>query len=488
MSYIPKIIHQIWIGPKKAPINHMNTWKEKHPEFEYMYWNEEKIITENILDDTLKQKINEMEEINGKADILRWEILYKYGGVFIDADSICIEPIDTLLDLNKSFASYENEQVRGVNWCNNNRTYDDVLGRSHALIATGTMAFPKFHMLPKMAIEWIKNNKISVRETNKRAWRTVGPGLLTRLYYLNKWDDILILPSYYFLPIHCSGLEYKGHGKVYAYQEWSSTKNNYDKLNDVILPDTLMYPKKEESVSVLISSYNTKLMYISECLESIKEQIGHFNIEIVWINDGSDEFHTTLLERKLEQFIKETRFISLVYHKNEKNMGVSYSLHTGLLLCNNEIIVKMDSDDIMFQDRIYKQFEFMKKNKNIHVCGGQILMFRDKKENIVSRTNHNSLTFEEYKKRPLHWIMNHPTICYRKESVIDVGNYNKEFRIAEDFELELRMLSTYKYIHNFNEPLLYYRLHNDQLTYQMHRESEYWNNIRIQLINNTINK
>ena len=39
-------------------------------------------------------RINEMEEINGKADIIRWEILYEYGGVFLDADSICIEPID----------------------------------------------------------------------------------------------------------------------------------------------------------------------------------------------------------------------------------------------------------------------------------------------------------------------------------------------------------------------------------------------------------
>ena len=35
-----------------------------------------------------------MEEINGQADIIRWEILYEYGGFFQDADSICVEPID----------------------------------------------------------------------------------------------------------------------------------------------------------------------------------------------------------------------------------------------------------------------------------------------------------------------------------------------------------------------------------------------------------
>ncbi len=38
---VPKIIHQIWIGPKQPPINLMNTWKEKHPDFEYIFlkWN-----------------------------------------------------------------------------------------------------------------------------------------------------------------------------------------------------------------------------------------------------------------------------------------------------------------------------------------------------------------------------------------------------------------------------------------------------------------
>ena len=37
---IPKIIHQLWIGPKPAPTKFMNTWRDKHPDFEYMYWNE----------------------------------------------------------------------------------------------------------------------------------------------------------------------------------------------------------------------------------------------------------------------------------------------------------------------------------------------------------------------------------------------------------------------------------------------------------------
>ena len=50
-----------------------------------------------------------MIEINGKADIIRWEILYEYGGVFIDADAYCIEPITYLVEKYQAFAGYEND-------------------------------------------------------------------------------------------------------------------------------------------------------------------------------------------------------------------------------------------------------------------------------------------------------------------------------------------------------------------------------------------
>ena len=46
--------------------------------------------------------------------------------------------------------------------------YDDVLVKTHPLIATGTMAFPPKHELPRLAIEWIKNNDISIQRTRKK--------------------------------------------------------------------------------------------------------------------------------------------------------------------------------------------------------------------------------------------------------------------------------------------------------------------------------
>jgi glycosyltransferase involved in cell wall biosynthesis len=462
---IPKIIHQVWIGPKTPPIKPMDTWKDKHPNFEYIRWNEEEFVKRDM-EFECQNRIDEMTEINGKADIIRWEILYKYGGIFIDADSICIESIDVMLMNQKCFAGYEQEDLRP------------------GLIATGTMGFPPKHPLVKDAIDFIKKNLI---HTNK-AWITVGPGLLTRLYDSGKFPDLTIFPSYTFLPIHHTNKEYQGHGKVYAYQLWGSTNfGNFDKSGSV--PKQLLIGN--DSVSILVSSYNTKAKYIKECLDSIKHQVGNINIELVWINDGSDELNTLLLKRLLDDFGKTTRFINVVYSENDGNKGIGFTLNKGVKLCSNEIIMRMDSDDIMVNYRIIKQLNFMKDNPECVLCGAQINMFKHVNNKLVDhgKTNHPNLDLDTFMKNTNnHWLMNHPTFCFRKQKILEVGNYNGSIHsMCEDFELILRVFKKYDKIHNMKDVLLYYRLHEGQLTYNGGKEgSRYWTDKRNELINDIL--
>ncbi len=462
---VPKIIHQIWIGPKPAPINLMNTWKEKNPDFEYIYWNEREFIKRGMVFEC-QSKIDEIEEYCGKTDIMRWEILYKYGGIYIDADSFCIEKIDDEL-LKKGFAGWENEIKRP------------------GLIAVGTMGFTQNHSIPKKAVEFIKNNEVSYAKTGRMAWQNTGPVLLTNIYNENPDNRKVfnILNSYTFLPHHFTGQEYNGHGKIYAFQQWGSTRNTYDVLNNTTVPEIYMPPPATNSVSILISSYNTKSLYIKECLESIKHQIGWFHIELVWINDGSDALNTRILKELLNHFEKTTRFTKVVYYENETNKGIGYSLNIGINLCNNELIIKMDSDDIMIENRIIKQVEFMLNNPTIQICGCQISMFRENMNNVSGITTHKSITLDSFKENPVHWIVNHPTLCYRKSAILNVGNYDKRFNKMEDFELMLRFLKQYKYIHNMDEVLVHYRLHDKQITHNGCTEGrEFWHNKRLELI------
>ena len=444
---IPKIIHQLWIGPKPAPTKFMNTWKDKNPDFEYIFWNEAELVKRQM-NLVCTDKIESIEEINGKADIIRWEILAKYGGIFQDADSICIEPIDDILMNTKGFAGYENEQARP------------------GLVATGTMGFPPNHPLCKAAVAWILKNEVSQRATKKMAWQTVGPVLLTALLKTGLYTDITIFPSYFFLPVHCTGVTYTAHSKIYAYQEWGSTKKNYDIMNSIELPSIFQEPT--EWVSVLVSSYNTKYVFVQECLDSIREQQGHFGMELVWVNDGSDDLSTKLLEKALEQFRQRSRFCRIVYKKMENNMGVPYCLNQGTLLCTNELVVRHDSDDIMLPHRIQTQLQFMRSHPDCVLLGSNVVLFtiEGKEKKQLNQTCHPAeLTWEQYKQSKSHWIMNHPSIMYKRSAVLDVGNYTLERGISEDFELELKILKKYGKIYNIQESLVLYRIHPDQVTY-----------------------
>jgi hypothetical protein len=472
-SCIPKIIHQIWIGPKPAPLHMMLTWKEKHPDFEYILWNETEIQRRNMTFECQEQ-INQMPEINGKADIIRWEILYKYGGYFVDADSICIEPFDQYFENVPAFACFENEEVR------------------QGLIATGTMGFVPKYPLCGDIIQWIKNTEEAqelIRTT--RAWYSVGPGLLTKMLETGKYPDMSIYPSYCFLPIHFTGPTYTGHKKIYAYQEWGTAKQSYDTMHTVRLPAELLPPTIW--YSVLITSFNTNQTYIRECLDSIRTQMGYFGIEVVWVDDGSTTPNSVKLLEELERFRRMGRFVRYIYIRNEYNMGTARSANKGLAACKSEIVFRMDSDDIMMADRMQRQIDFMRQHPEAVLCGGNIKMFQTTdKHRILNVTRHPSqILWQELYEKQMSWYMNNPTVCYRKSAILSVGGYRTDdmriLYIHEDYDLLARVLKKYRVVYNLPEVLVKYRLHPEQLTHTLSTESAEIVELRREIILNAAN-
>ena len=453
-SRIPKILHQIWIGPLPAPSNLMRTWREKHPDFEYILWNEAEIERRG-LDLSCSREIDIMKEINGKADIIRWEILYKYGGYFVDADSICIEPFDAFFENQTAFATFENETVR------------------KGLIATGTMGFIPEHPICRDIIEWIKTPEAETSIRDFRAWYSVGPALLTKMLETKKYNDVAIYPSYCFLPIHFTGPKYEGHKKVYGYQEWGTAKQSYETMNQVVLPPCFAEPSVW--VSVLVTSYNTNPFYIRECLNSIKNQTGYFGIELIWVNDGSNKENTNSLEQELANFRENTRFCRVIYKHLLENHRTAYACNRGLELATCALVFKMDSDDIMLPQRIQTQIDYMTKNPDIVCCGANIRMFSNPdSENLSMKkfghtTNHpGKMEWDSFYKTRPDWFINHPTLCYRKSAVAEVGNYDETDRrldIIHDYKLITRLLKKYGALYNLPDVLLYYRLHPNQLTH-----------------------
>lgn len=92
---IPKIIHQIWIGsplPDKFKVM-VQSWKDLHLDWEYYLWTDEAIKDFPFVN---RDKFMQAPNWGAKADILRYEILEKMGGVYIDIDYECLKPLDQL--------------------------------------------------------------------------------------------------------------------------------------------------------------------------------------------------------------------------------------------------------------------------------------------------------------------------------------------------------------------------------------------------------
>lgn len=479
MIYLPKIIHQIWIGKQNTPpFALLNTWRRcaEQMNIEYILWTEQEICKRGMIFECQKQ-IDIIPEINGKADIMRWEILLHYGGVFIDADSICVEPlidelftitdIDTHPDDNEArvveldnddgvggFSAFENEKVRGD------------------LVATGTMGFTPNHPLVKDIVKWIQQPEQSTLLMTERAWRSVGPGCITRFLNTKRYAKTMVIyPSHYFIPIHYDkeSVVYDGHHKVFAHQLWGTGEQTYNngKMVDTI-PDILCAPRG--SVSILINSYNTERTYIHECLKSVQDQRGRFNMEVVWIDDGSSPTFCDELLEELRWFEETSRFITVKYERFAENQGTRCAINRGIELCSNELIFKMDSDDIMRNTRVITQMDFMLQHPNVVCCGAQIVMFDNNgingEKRYIKTTEHPYYITEEHCTY-WGWFMNHPTLCYRKWALETIGGYGIGENLGEDRCLEVKLWEYFGQgcIINLKETLVFYRIHPQQITY-----------------------
>jgi len=220
---IPKIIHQIWLGDQsKRPIDLMQTWIDKNPTWSYKLWTEIEVSELNL---KCESQFNQDIHFAGKADILRYELLYNFGGFFIDADSECIRPLEDFLCDNITFGSYEHET---------GEEYMNGLG----LIANGYLGSVPNNPLIGLIVEHISTlSNVNIR----MPWEITGPKLLTE--FIKKTNlPFTIYPSHYFIPIHYTDIlnkneGYTGSDYVFAKQYWGTTlgyeniKNNkeYDK-------------------------------------------------------------------------------------------------------------------------------------------------------------------------------------------------------------------------------------------------------------------
>jgi len=196
---IPKHLHFVWVGDEsKRPDKEINTWRLLNPDYQITVWGNDSLKNSWHLAKAMRYY---SKELCGVADCMRWEILYEYGGIALDADSECLRSLEDWLLEPDIFACWESELLRP------------------GLIANGIVGAVPEHPLIGQIIADMKEET-----PDAPPWQWSGPGRITRTIHEHQYRDITIYPSHYFLPTHFAGLPYSGKGHVFSSQAWNSTR------------------------------------------------------------------------------------------------------------------------------------------------------------------------------------------------------------------------------------------------------------------------
>ncbi|MGZ8651763.1 MAG: glycosyltransferase family 32 protein [Actinomycetota bacterium] len=201
---IPKLLHQIWLGPRAAPLEWTETWCEANPDFTYRLWGEDALDDLGLRNEDVYRRYLEAGLYDGAADVARIEILHRIGGVYADADSVALRPLAEAPFMEAGFFAPLEPN-------------DDHPG----LITNAFMGAVADHAVLAKYVDAVSRVK-SLRPM----WRLTGPGALTDVLTSHEYADVMILPAWTFFATALSGGTVRG-GNSYAQHFWSTTAERW---------------------------------------------------------------------------------------------------------------------------------------------------------------------------------------------------------------------------------------------------------------------
>ncbi len=184
---IPKIIHQIWLGspfPEKYR-RLQQSWIDHHPNWEYKLWTDEDVAAFGLKNQAFYDRAINWGQ---KSDIARYEILERFGGLYIDTDFECVKPFDIL---NERFDFYTGLQR------DHPKSRDE-----KPVIANGLIGTIPGHPILKLCIEKMVLN-IGADQAH-HIQLTTGPFYFTEIVLSqckNRAFRNGVFPSAYFYPL-----------------------------------------------------------------------------------------------------------------------------------------------------------------------------------------------------------------------------------------------------------------------------------------------
>lgn len=201
-------------------------------------------------------------------------------------------------------------------------------------------------------------------------------------------------------------------------------------------------------VSVIMPAFNAG-KYIKTAIESVLSQT-YENFELIIIDDFSQD--------NTKEIVKSFSDLRIKLIENTENLGISKSLNKAIKLLKGDYIARMDADDICFPKRLEKQVSYLEKHK-LDFVGSYITLIGEGIKSKIQKYPISSIFIDYYLDYGNPFA--HPCILC-KSSLLKMAPYSDIY--SEDLYQWKKLTSHNLKWSNFPEPLLKYRIHNNNLS------------------------
>ena len=224
------------------------------------------------------------------------------------------------------------------------------------------------------------------------------------------------------------------------------------------------------SISVIIPVYN-RCILIERAIKSVLGQTLPPD-EIIVIDDGSNDGTDKIIKNNYPDIIL----------LKQKNRGVSCARNNGIINAKGTWVTLLDSDDEWLPEKLEKQLLAIQVNSNNKICHTDEVWIRNGVR-VNPMKKHRKYGGNIYKYCLPLCVISPSSIMVHKDIFKDVGLFDENFPVCEDYDLWLRICSRYPVFYLREKLIKKYGGHGDQLSRQ------YWgmDRFRIQALEKMIN-
>ncbi len=222
-----------------------------------------------------------------------------------------------------------------------------------------------------------------------------------------------------------------------------------------------MFPQNKIDVSFIFTCYNFE-KYITDALQSIIDQNGNYEIEIIVFDDNSTDNSARMISQITD---KRITFIH-----NKINIGGCLCVNKAFELAKGKYICRFDGDDKWKPNFLETVIPIMEQNPDVGLLFGNYMPMDINGNSFaaqkINRPSHLQIKDNDFKEILKQYYINAPTIIFRREALQTAFPIPQKFGNFADWYLSLTVLKSRKSYY-LDSSLAYYRIHTTNMHHQM---------------------